>query len=96
MGKPVQGGCLQAVSVLRKELQKTGAACAFSDWVISLFNHLNQTKILQKCAANADVQAARELLAGVFLVFLGFFCVCETEKTQLENAQAAHIFYSAF
>ena len=96
MGKPVQGGCLQAVSVLRKALQKTGAACAFSDWVISLFNHLNQTKILQKCAANSDVQAVRGLLAGIFQGFLGFFCVFETEKPQLKNAQAAHIFCSAF
>lgn len=80
MGKPVQGGCLQAASVLRKALQKTGAACAFSDWVINLFNHFNQAKILQKCAANAGVQAARELLAGIFLVFLSFFVYVKPKK----------------
>ena len=39
MGKPVQGGCLQAASVLRKALQKTGAACSFSDLELSLFNY---------------------------------------------------------
>ena len=80
MGKPVHGRCLQAVSVLRKALQKTGAACAFSDWLISLFNHLNQAKILQKCAANSDVQAVRGLLAGIFQGFLGFFVYVKPKK----------------